>query len=337
MRLWVLISGYSFASPWWLLALLLLPVLYWYPFRSGKARESTLVVSGLSIFPGAKSWKARAAKWWPLVFLTGLLLAILALARPQRSLTEEKVRAEGIDIVLAMDISSSMLSQDFSPDRLEVSKEVARAFVSKREHDRIGLVVFSGEAFTLCPLTMDKAILDDFLSNVEVGVLEDGTAIGMGLAAAVNRMKTSAAASRVVILLTDGVNNTGYIDPNTATQMAVQMGIRVYTIAVGRSGMAPSPVGRDPNGEYVFQMAPVEIDTELLQNIARATNGKYYRATDQESLEAIYDDIDKLEKTEREVTVYKRYADLFPGFLLGALLLFIAGWLGRMTIFRPLE
>jgi len=246
MMLWILFSGYAFAAPWWLLALLLLPVMYWWQFRSGKAKESTLVISGLRLFPTVQTWKATATKWWPLLFFIGLLLGILALARPQRSLTEEKVRAEGIDIVLAMDISSSMLSQDFSPDRLEVSKQVARSFVSKRQHDRIGLVVFSGEAFTLCPLTMDKAILDDFLSNVEVGVLEDGTAIGMGLAAAVNRMKTSVAASRVVILLTDGVNNTGYIDPNTATQMAVQMGIRVYTIAVGRSGMAPSPVGRGP-------------------------------------------------------------------------------------------
>jgi Ca-activated chloride channel family protein len=269
--------------------------------------------------------------------MAAICLAIFALARPQRSLTEEKVNGEGIDIMLAMDVSSSMLSRDFDPDRLSVSKAVASSFIRKRPYDRIGLVVFSGEAFTQCPLTTDKQMLDDLLSGLEVGVLEDGTAIGMGLAAAANRMKTSEMKSKIIILLTDGVNNAGYIDPITATQMAVDLGIKVYTIAVGQSGMAPSPVGRGPDGEFVFRMAPVEIDTELLQKISSMTNGKYYRATDVESLQTIYDDIDQLEKTDIEITVFKRYKDLFPGFLMASMVLFLLGWAGRMTLFRPME
>lgn len=337
MSWWEWIRQFYFASPWWLLALLLVPIAIWLQFFTGKQPENKWVVPQFSMFPGQQTWKEKAVRWWPFWKIAGFCFAILALARPQLSLKEEKVVADGIDIVLAMDLSSSMLSRDFDPDRLEVSKGVARNFVQKRRYDRIGLVVFSGEAFTQCPLTTDYTMLDDFLANLEVGVLEDGTAIGMGLATAVNRLKNSEAKSKIIILLTDGVNNAGYVNPMPAAELAAKMGIRVYTIGVGRSGMALSPVGRDFNGEFVFSMAPVEIDTKLLQDIAGMTKGKYYRATDEESLELIYNEIDQLEKTEMEVSVFKRYADLYSYFLGASLAMLLIGWLGRTTFLRPLE
>ena len=227
-----------------------------------------------------------------------------------------------------------MLSKDFDPDRLEVSKMVAKEFVEKRVHDRIGLVVFSGEAFTQCPLTTDHNIVTDFLSGLQVGMLQDGTAIGMGLATAVNRLKDSEAKSKIIILLTDGVNNAGYINPNTAAEIAKEYNVKVYTVAVGTMGQALSPVNRRSDGEYMFAMANVEIDTELLKQISELTDGKYFRAIDRESLENIYAEIDRLEKTEIEVNVYKRYKDEYRKFLYPALFLLIATWLLSFTIFR---
>jgi Ca-activated chloride channel family protein len=337
MNWWSGINQFSFASPWWLAGLLIVPAAIWLQFFSGRTKENSMRIPAITMFSVGYSWKEKAMKWWPGWKIGSLCFAFLALARPQLSLKEEKVMADGIDIMLAMDISSSMLSRDFDPDRLEVSKGVAREFVRKRRYDRIGLVVFSGEAFTQSPLTTDYAMLDDFLSGLEVGVLEDGTAIGMGLATAVNRMKNAKAKSKIIILLTDGVNNAGYVNPIPAAEMAATLGIRVYTIGVGRSGMAPSPVGRGMDGEYVFSMAPVEIDTKLLQEIAGMTKGKYYRAMDRESLESIYNEIDQLEKTEMEISVFKRYADLYPYFLWVSLAMLLIGWLGRSTVFRPLE
>ena len=259
------------------------------------------------------------------------------MARPQLTLKEEKIKAEGLDIMMVMDLSSSMLSRDFDPDRLEVSKMVAKEFVAKRVHDRLGLVVFSGEAFTQCPLTMDHQIVTDFLSSLQVGMLADGTAIGMGLATAVNRLKDSKAKSKIIILLTDGVNNAGYIDPNTAADIAKEMGVKVYTIAVGTMGQALSPVNRRSDGQYMYAMAQVEIDTELLQKIAEMTDGKYFRAIDRQSLENIYTEIDRLEKTEIEIDIFKRYKDEYRIFLYLGLAMLLLWWLLKATLFRTIS
>ncbi|MGB4959771.1 MAG: VWA domain-containing protein, partial [Saprospiraceae bacterium] len=223
------LTNLHFASPWWFLSLFLIPMMIWWQYYSGKAKPSYIVMSDLRGLEGITSWKERIYPYLPLLKIIALVLFIIAMARPQLSLTEEKVKAEGIDIMLVMDLSSSMLSKDFNPDRLEVSKMVAKEFVEKRIHDRIGLVVFSGEAFTQCPLTTDHNIVIDFLSGLQVGMLQDGTAIGMGLATAVNRLKDSEAKSKIIILLTDGVNNAGYINPNTAAEIAKEYDVKVYT------------------------------------------------------------------------------------------------------------
>jgi Ca-activated chloride channel family protein len=238
------------------------------------------------------------------------------MARPQKTLKEEIVKAEGIDIFMVMDLSSSMLAKDFNPDRLEVSKRVAIEFVEKRPYDRIGLAVFAGESFTQCPLTTDHRVVKDFLASLQCGVLQDGTAIGMGLAAGVNRLKDSEAKSKVIILLTDGVNNAGYIRPLTAAEIAKEFEVRVYTIGVGTIGDALAPMSRRDDGRYVFGMTRVEIDEELLRQIAEMTGGKYFRATSAESLERIYAEIDRLEKTEMEVSVFNRYNEEYFVWLL---------------------
>ncbi|MEM8909555.1 MAG: VWA domain-containing protein, partial [Bacteroidota bacterium] len=261
---------------------------------------------------------------------------VIALARPQETLKEEEIKAEGIDIVLVMDLSSSMLAQDFKPDRLQVSKNVAVEFVSKRQHDRMGLAVFAGEAFTQCPLTTDHAVLKNFLTELECGILEDGTAIGMGLATAVNRLKDSEAKSKVVILLTDGDNNAGYVKPMTAAEIAREFEVKVYTIGVGTRGKALAPVSRRSDGRYIFGMATVQIDEGLLQEIATMTGGRYYRADSEEKLERIYAEIDQLEKTEIEVTSIKRYSEEFYRFaFIGLLCLFLEVLL-RYTLFRTI-
>jgi Ca-activated chloride channel family protein len=331
------LSNLHFAAPWWFIGLLILPWMIWWQFYSGKTKPSYIIISDLRGLEGITSWKERFFPYLPLLKIFAIALFIIAMARPQLSLTEEKVKAEGIDIMLVMDLSSSMLSKDFDPDRLEVSKMVAKEFVEKRVHDRIGLVVFSGEAFTQCPLTTDHNIVTDFLSGLQVGMLQDGTAIGMGLATAVNRLKDSEAKSKIIILLTDGVNNAGYINPNTAAEIAKEYNVKVYTIAVGTMGQALSPVNRRSDGQYMFAMATVEIDTELLQQISQMTDGKYFRAIDRESLENIYSEIDRLEKTEIEVNVYKRYKDEFRKFLYAGLFLLLIWWLLSQTIFRILN
>lgn len=330
-------NNFYFASPWWLVLLIIVPIMVWWYYFSGKKTESRIVVSSLEGLPAAKSIRERMLPYLPVLNIVAVALMIIAMARPQLMLKEEKVKADGIDIMMAMDLSSSMLSRDFNPDRLEVSKMVAKEFVSKRNYDRIGLVVFAGEAFTQCPLTVDHNILQNFLSELQVGMMEDGTAIGMGLATAVNRLKDSKAKSKIIILLTDGVNNAGYINPNTAAEIAKQYGVKVYTIAVGSMGEALSPVNRTIDGEYFFAMSKVEIDTELLKSISMMTGGKYFRAIDRESLENIYTEIDKLEKTEIEVNVFKRYKDEYRGLLYWALGLLISGFLLQYTIFRKIN
>ncbi|MEM9820253.1 MAG: VWA domain-containing protein [Bacteroidota bacterium] len=329
-------TTFNFVNPEALILLVLLPMMgAWYYFRRD-GRYASLKMSTLAALEGLTSWKARFYHLLPLLRLLALGALIIALARPQETLKEEEINAEGIDIVLVMDLSSSMLAQDFKPDRLEVSKSVAAEFVSKREHDRMGLAVFAGEAFTQCPLTTDHKVVKDFLANLKCGILEDGTAIGMGLATAVNRLKDSEAKSKVVILLTDGDNNAGYVKPLTAAEIAREFDVKVYTIGVGSRGKALAPVSRRSDGKYIFGMATVQIDEALLQKIANMTGGRYYRAESAQKLELIYDEIDKLEKTEIEVTSIKRYSEEFYRFALAGLLLLLLEILLRYTVFRTI-
>ncbi len=282
------------------------------------------------------NWKNTVHKILPWLQLLSFMLLVFALARPQRIWKEEKIKANAIDIFMAIDLSSSMLAQDFQPDRLSVSKQVAANFVGKRIYDRLGLAVFAGEAFTRCPLTTDHEIVKDFLRNLSVGKLEDGTAIGMGLSTAVNRLKASPSKSKIIILLTDGVNNTGYIDPMTAAQLARTYNIKIYSIGVGTMGEALTPVTRRTDGQYVFAMARVEIDEQLMTQISELTGGKYYRATDAEALQKIYDEIDKLEKTEIEVTRFTRYTELFHIFTALAVVGLLIHYLLRNFIIKEL-
>lgn len=331
------LSQFFFASPEWLWLLTLIPFLIYLIFFKKATHRPTWTFSDIGHGDLPLSWRVKLYRFLPLLPIAGLVCFILALARPQLTLIEEKITAEGIDIMLVMDLSSSMLSRDFNPDRLEVSKKVAQDFVNRRTHDRIGLVAFAGEAYTQCPLTMDHTILIDFIDRLSVGSVEDGTAIGMGLATAVNRIKEAQVPSKIIILLTDGVNNAGYIAPLTAAEIAATMGVKVYTVAVGSMGNALSPINRLMNGRYIFGMAKVEIDTDLLKNISDMTGGQFYRATDNQSLEKIYEEIDRLEKTEIEVEVFKRYRDEYRRFLSMGLFFFFIGWILRETIFKILS
>ncbi|MCB0685727.1 MAG: VWA domain-containing protein [Saprospiraceae bacterium] len=330
-----LLRNIEFDQPWFLVLLLLVPAMVYYQYflpRSGKV--ATVRVSHTNPPATVQSLRVHAVKYLPVLQLLGLTFLIIALARPQLALKEEEITAEGIDIILALDLSSSMLAKDFQPDRLEVSKKVASEFVDKRPDDRIGLVVFSGESFTQCPLTSDHRIVKRFLSQLQCGFLEEGTAIGMGLATAVNRIKDSDAKSKVIILLTDGDNNTGYIKPLTAAEMARELEVTVYTIGVGSKGMALTPQGKRSDGSYVFDYARVMINEELLNQIAQTTGGRYFRATSEQSLEMVYNEIDQLEKTERDVTTFKRYSDEFPIFLRVGLILFLLYLVLSVTILR---
>ena len=331
------LKNIEFVDPF-LLALAVIP-LGWYVWKFIKKSnsDSTFTVSTSQPIFETHSIRSKLVGFPDLLRLIGLLLFIVALARPQLTLKEEEVKAEGIDIMLAIDLSSSMLAKDFEPDRLEVSKAVATDFVKKRPYDRMGLAVFAGEAFTQCPLTTDQTILTDFLESLAVGTLADGTAIGMGLATAVNRLKDSESKSKIVILLTDGVNNTGYIDPETAAEIAEEYDVKVYTIGVGSEGNAMTPVNRRSNGQYVFRMARVQIDEALLKEISKNTGGRYFRATDREDLENIYAEIDRLEKTEIEVNVFKRYEDEFRNFLLMGLVFIGIELLLRYTLLNVLD
>ena len=326
----------DFVHPEAFLLLLLIPLLgLWYFLRLRK-RQTYLTISDSTPIKKLSTWRTILYPYLPILRVFSLAFIIIALARPQLTLKEEEIKAEGIDIILVMDISSSMLAQDFQPDRLQVSKEVAKQFVDKREFDRIGLVVFAGESFTQCPLTTDHRVVKDFLDGLQCGMLEDGTAIGMGLASAVNRMKDSDSKSKVVILLTDGVNNSGYIKPLTASEIAQELETKVYTIGVGTRGQALSPVSRRSDGRYIFGMANVEIDERLLEEIANMTGGQYYRATDQQSLESIYAEIDRLEKTEMEITSFRRYSEEFRRFLSIGIILLLIDLLLRLTVFKTL-
>jgi Ca-activated chloride channel homolog len=327
----------NFANPSFLLLLPLLAGFGGWLLWNRRKRYPTIRISTLQAVINEPSWKALLRLWLPPI-LRGLAFfcLIIALARPQQTLKEQDIKADGIDIILSLDVSSSMLARDFNPDRLIASKLVAKDFVARREFDRIGLVVFSGEAFTQCPLTADHDIIYHFLDNLRCGQLEDGTAIGMGLATAVNRIKDSKAKSKVIILLTDGVNNSGYVQPNTATDLAKTFGIKVYTIGVGSTGRAFAPVGRRGDGDYIFSYVPVEIDEALLLQIAEQTGGRYFRAKDETSLKQIYAEIDRLEKTEMDVTTLQRDVDIFPVWLRWAAILLLLELVLRWTVLQNL-
>ncbi len=291
---------------------------------------------GLDTFEGTVSWRSRLRLLLPLFRFLALGALIIALARPQKTLKDEDIKAEGLDIFLVMDLSSSMLSRDFDPDRLEASKRVAAEFVDMRPHDRIGLAVFSGESFTQCPLTTDHRIVKEFLAGLQCGFLADGTAIGMGLSSAINRIKDSPSKSKVVILLTDGVNNSGYIQPMTAAEIAKEFGVKVYTIGVGSTGMARTPVRKRRDGSFDFDFTKVEIDEQLLTEIAKLTGGNYFRATSEEALSQIYARIDQMEKTKIDVTVIKRNSEEFHAFAFAGLIFILLEILLGQTVLRSL-
>ena len=312
--------------------LLLLPMIAWYIYkdRDSRANLQFSTLKGFTKRSGSIRQYLRHLLFGLRIIGIGLL--ILVLARPQSTRNWQNVTTEGIDIVIALDISSSMLARDFQPNRLEASKSVATEFISGRADDRMGLVVFSGESFTQCPLTTDHAVLINLFRDIESGMIEDGTAIGNGLATAVNRLKDSEAESKVIILLTDGVNNQGEIAPVTAAEIAKTFGIRVYTIGVGSTGMAPYPVNTAYGIQY--RSMKVEIDEEVLREVAVLTDGKYFRATNNRKLKEIYEEIDQLEKSRIDVKEISRREEEFMGFaLLGLLLLLMEGLLGN-TILR---
>jgi Ca-activated chloride channel family protein len=311
-RLWVL---------WCLLPWIILAIWYFTQANS-RAAIATNRLGNIKINKSPRQWLHLINKTLP--WLSGAAL-LFALAGPYYQFSEEKQLGEGIDIFLSMDISASMLAKDFEPNRLEVAKNVASSFVAKRPFDRIGIAAFAGEAYTLAPLTGDKSILQQFIQQLKVGYLKDGTAIGMGLATAVNRLEESESASKIIILLTDGVNNSGYIAPRTSMDIAKQKGIKVYTIGVGSKGQAPVPYARR-NNRYAYRMAKVNIDESLLKEIANSTGGKYFRAQNAEELEAIYEEIDALEKSEVQIEVFSRRQPAFQTFTwisLGSLFLFL--------------
>ncbi|HUI63275.1 MAG TPA: VWA domain-containing protein [Bacteroidota bacterium] len=322
----MLAHNVSFANPYVLLLLLAVPLLvYWY-IRSQGSITSHYRFSSLRPFGALKPTLRERLRHIPFALrMLVVALLIIALARPQTASQGQDVYAEGIDIVLLLDISGSMLAEDLQPNRVEAAKEVAQSFIDGRKNDRIGLVIFAGQSFTQCPMTLDYRVLKNLLRQVKPGMVEDGTAIGMAIAQGVNRLKDSKAKSKVMILLTDGVNNRGEIDPLTAAQIAQTFSIRIYTIGVGTQGEAPYPI-MTPFGKR-YQNIPAEVDEKALAEIAEITHGQYFRATNNRSLRQIYADIDQMEKTRIEVKSYRSYTELFNDWallgLIGAILEFV--------------
>lgn len=328
-------ARFAFAEPQWLLAgLAFLAVVGLALWRSGRS-GSQVKLSALSAqVPGRTSVRV-ALRGLPLAATCGGLgLLIVAMARPQAEDSSEERHREGIDIVVAMDVSGSMLSRDLKPDRLEAAKRVAMDFIDGRPNDRIGLVVYEGEAFTQCPLTTDHGVLKALFSEARTGLIANGTAVGMGLATAVNRLRHSDAKSKVVILLTDGVNNTGAVQPLDAAMLADRMGIRVYTIGLGTRGKALSPVGRYPDGSLAFDYMDVDIDDKTLEAIAGSTGGRYFRATDERKLKEIYAEIDQLEKTRFKVEQYSFKVEKYHRLALWGMLLLLGAFVSEKLLFR---
>lgn len=325
----------SWANPEWLWLLVLLPPLIglqvWRKLKKRRPSMTFSDVSGLKDLPG--NWRAYGTWVSPALQWIAFALIVMAMARPQYQNTTVERNAEGIDIVLVLDISTSMRAEDLKPNRFEAARNVAVNFIDKRISDRIGLVVFARKSFTVVPPTLDYRLLKELLRDVEMGVIEDGTAIGMGIATAVNRLKESEAESKVIILLTDGQNNSGEIDPVTAADLAVTYDIKVYTIGAGTRGTAPYPV-QDPIFGKKYQNVRVDIDEEMLTKIASMSGGNYFRATDTQRLREIYAEIDQLEKTEIEELIYTDYEDLYPRFLIPAFLLLVLAMVSERILFR---
>ncbi|MCW3124539.1 MAG: Aerotolerance regulator BatA [Bacteroidetes bacterium] len=327
----------TFANLWILWSIPVVVVLsgiWWYFMQ--RRQYATLTFSDTSAFQGFKSpFKGVLKKYIPILRVLSLIALIVALARPQTTFDESKSSTEGIDIVIAMDVSTSMLAQDFKPCRLEAAKKTATEFVEGRPHDRIGLVIFAGESFTQCPVTIDHTIVQSQLHEIRNGILEDGTAIGMGLSTSVQRLKDSESKTKVVILMTDGVNNRGIIDPIMSADIAIQYGVRCYTIGVGTNGEAYTPVAMGPNG-LIFADAEVQIDEPLLRNISNKTGGEYFRATDNKSLKQIFEKIDKLEKTKINVSAFSHKTEKFYLFAIIAAALLLIEWILRYTLLRSI-
>lgn len=323
----------SFAYPHWLLLFVVIPLLIVFYVLRNKKQYASLSLPTLEWTKAIKPNYRTRFRFLPFVLrMIALSLLIIVMARPQIHSNQRKVNIEGIDIVLALDVSGSMRARDLKPDRLEAAKLVAKTFIDGRENDRIGLVVFSGEAFTQCPLTTDHNVLKNLFSTVKSGMIEDGTAIGDGLATAINRIKDSKAISRVIILLTDGVQNSGSIDPISAAQIAKDYGIRIYTIGVGSKGTAPMPV-QTAFGEQIMNV-PVNIDEAILKEVANTTDGKYFRATSNTSLQNVYHEIDKLEKSKIDVNIFMNKSEEFLYFGLAALIILLLELILRISIFR---
>ncbi len=332
-----MLKNITFEYPWVLgFTLLLVLLVVWYIWRHDKLKASVRY-SSLVNFERSKTDIKTSLRHLPFILrLLAMLFLIIATARPQTTLSRKDINVEGIDIIIGMDISGSMLARDFKPNRLEASKDVAKDFIAGRPNDRIGLVIFSGEAFTQCPLTTDHAVLINLFDPIESGMVEDGTAIGDGLATAINRLKDSEAISKVIILITDGVNNLGYMDPMTAAEIAKLYGIRVYTIGVGSMGKAYTPVGIYPDGSYAYEYVDVRIDENMLENVAEMTDGRYFRATNKKKLIEIYREIDALEKSKIDVTEFHSKDEKFLIFLIIAGALFMTEFLTRYVFLRTI-
>ncbi len=330
-----MLENISFLNPEFFWFFTLFPLLIIWEFYTNKIKQAHLQLSSIK----ALNKKTFRIYLHPILFILRLIslsLIIVGLARPQTSEVSIKSKTnKGIDIVMSIDVSSSMLAQDLKPNRLSALKRVASDFVDDRISDRIGLVIYAGESYTLTPITSDKNIIKNSLSEIQYqGLIEDGTAIGMGLATSVNRLKDSKAKSKVIILLTDGVNNSGFIDPKIASELASEYEIKTYTIGLGSNGMARAPIGILPNGNFQYGMTKVEIDETLLRSIADLTGGKYFRATDNNKLEEIYSVINKLEKTEIEEFKYTNYNEKYRSFIYIAFLLIVFEYILRNTLFR---
>ena len=329
-------ENFEFVNPQLFWLFLVLPGLMLWYFWKRKQQTASLKISSIKGFKTGKNWLAKLR---PLLFVLRLLAIsaiIVAMTRPRTVDESTKIKtSQGIDIVMAIDVSASMLARDLKPNRLEALKTVAARFINARPNDRIGLVEYAGESYTKTPLTSDKAIVLSSLKSIVYNtVIEGGTAIGSGLATSVNRLKESRAKSKVIILLTDGVNNTGYIDPKIASELAVEFGIKVYTIGLGSNGLASSPIGMRPDGRFQYGNVQVNIDEVLLKEISKITGGQYFRATSATKLSEIYDEINKLEKTDIEEFKYTNYDEMFRPWVLFALVMLVLDLLLRYTIFK---
>lgn len=331
MRLW----NVQFQDPWFLLGLILVPLYVYWLYKSKNKQGFAIEMPALDMIPSVQTWKVLLLKTMPWIKSLGWIALILAMARPQYTFQKQTINSEGIDIVIAIDLSLSMLAKDFKPDRLSVAKEVISDFIQQRSGDRIGLTAFAGEGYTACPPTLDHKVIIQFIEGLEYGQIQDGTAIGMGLSTSINRLVESKAKSKIVILVTDGSNNTGMVDPIEAADMAQTLGIKVYTIGVGTNGVAPMPVFTFKGMQY--RNSRVEIDERLLTDIANRTGGVYFRATNEQELAQIYDNINELEKSKFDSTVIAKHEDKYFLFAVLGFFLWTLFFILKITLFKNIQ